>query len=543
LWAASLSSVLDPCAVNLRAAPAWALGSREGNRFGLMITLGLLLFAAVWLAHLSYTALSPPTDNIEQLTWVHSLEWGYYKHPPLPTWLFWLPAQLFGVHAWTSYVTGAAFTLASMGLFWQLLSQLRGRRYATLALLAVLCISYYNGRLYYYNHNIVLMLCATASASLCWKACSTRRLRWWAALGVALGLGALAKYQIAVTMTSALVFWLQQRGWRDPLQRRGLLLAALIALLVFAPHLQWLPTHDFGPIEYAMESSLGVHLDTAARWEDAVHWLIDQLLNRALPAWLLLATGLYGMRRSAERKLRSGPAAILPRQTDAGRALLLSWGLVPLAFMPLVGIATGADLQLQWGTPFLLFAVPAAMELFGSRFVWSRVPLRPVVKAFGVLQALLLLLSHLTSPRGPEALRDHHWRGFDSDALTRAVEGPARRALSGGAICVVSGPAAPAGALALGLTDRPLVLIDGRYDHSPWVDSERVKTCGVLELQQGHPLTGGQPVGLAFPDLSWRVVPPQFQAGVGEQDVLTASALEGVRNEHLVLRPARISGR
>ena len=75
---------------------------------GHWIALLLLLFGAVWLAHLSYTSLSPPTDNIEQLTWVGALEGGYYKHPPLPTWLFWVPVQLFGVTAWTSYVVGAA---------------------------------------------------------------------------------------------------------------------------------------------------------------------------------------------------------------------------------------------------------------------------------------------------------------------------------------------------------------------------------------------------------------------------------------------------
>lgn len=80
---------------------------------------------------------------------------------------------------------------------------------------------------------------------------------------------------------------------------------------------------------------------------------------------------------------------------------------------------------------------------------------------------------------------------------------------------MVSGPAAPAGALALRLTDRPLVLIDGRYDHSPWVDPERVKTCGVLELLQGQPLTGGQPVGLEFPGLSWRVIPPETTVTAG----------------------------
>ncbi len=482
---------------------------RKGHNSGRSVLMGLLLFAAVWLAHLSYTSLSPPTDNIEQLTWLHSLEWGYYKHPPLPTWLIWVPAQLFGANAWTSYVTGAAFTLASMGLLWSLLSRLRGHHYASLALLAVLCITYYNGRLYYFNHNIVLMFCAAASLTLCWKAHTTGQRRWWAALGVALGLGALAKYQIAVTMASVLVFWFQQRCWREARQRAGLLLAALIVLLIFVPHTLWLRTHEFGPIRYAMESSLGAHLGTTARWTDALHWLIDQLLNRALPAWLLLATALYAMRGVTVKPVSLPPAATDQKTQDSGRALLLSWGLVPLAFMPLVGIFAGADLQLQWGTPFLLFAVPAAMELFSSRVDWRRVPLRPALKAFAVLQGFLLILSHATSPRGPEALRDHHWRAFDSEALARLVEGPARQALSGGAICIVSGPGAPAGALALQLTDRPLVLINGRLDQSPWVSPDQVKSCGVLELREGLSLPDDQPVGARFPRLSWRVIQPE----------------------------------
>ncbi|NMM79160.1 hypothetical protein B2J89_21205, partial [Acidovorax sp. SRB_24] len=45
------------------------------------------LFGVLWLWHLSSVALSPPADNIEQLSWMRSLQWGYYKHPPLPTWM------------------------------------------------------------------------------------------------------------------------------------------------------------------------------------------------------------------------------------------------------------------------------------------------------------------------------------------------------------------------------------------------------------------------------------------------------------------------
>lgn len=502
--------------MTLCRASAEASGSCERARLGVTLSLTLLSFAGVWLAQLSMTSLSPPTDNIEQLTWVRSLEWGYYKHPPLPTWLIWLPSRLLGISAWTSYLTGAAFILGSAIVLWHLLFRLRGRNYATLGLLAVLCITYYNGRLYYYNHNVVLMFFATVSASLCWKAYSTGQSRWWIALGAALGLGALAKYQIAVTVTCLLAFWLQRRAWRDPRQRRGLLAAMLVALLIFVPHLQWLQAHDFGPIQYALESSLGAHLGTAARWEDSSHWLIDQLFNRALPAWLLLAAAVrYGGADTVTRRGRVMQPApfFFGRQADAGRALLLSWGLVPLIFMPISGLATGADLQLQWGTPFLLFAVPAAMEVFGALIDWRQLSLRPAAKAFLFLQMLLLLLSHLTSFRGPEPLRNHHWRDFDGDGLAKALEAPASQALRGGPICVVSGPAAPAGALALRLTDRPLVLIDGRYDRSPWVGPELVQTCGMLELHSKD--AAHNAVIKGFPELSWRVVPPESESIAG----------------------------
>ena len=93
----------------------------------------LLLFAVAWLLHLDHASLTPPADNIEQLTWVASLEAGYYKHPPLPTWLLWLPVRLFGASARTSYAMGAAFTLGTMAVLWQLVARLRGRRHVTVA--------------------------------------------------------------------------------------------------------------------------------------------------------------------------------------------------------------------------------------------------------------------------------------------------------------------------------------------------------------------------------------------------------------------------
>ncbi len=490
--------------------PQPALRGRPGT--GWPITLVLLLFAAVWLPHLALTSLSPPTDNIEQLNWVHSLEWGYYKHPPLATWLLWLPVRIFGVNAWTSYVLGAVVSLATMGLLWRLLARTRGSVFANVALLAVLCISYYSAGLNAYNHNTVLTFWSTASAALCWKAFTSARLRWWAALGLVLGLGMLTKYQIAITMASVLAFWLTQRGWRDARQRQGLLLAALIALLVFTPHLQWLRSHDFGPVQYAIGSSLGAHLDFVGRVQAVSIWLGDQLLNRALPAWLLLAFLFYRSRRATLPATPTTPAD--PRSPDAARYLLLCWGLIPLLFVPLTVLLAGSSVQMRWGTPFLLFAVPAAMELSAARISWSGIPMRQLVRAFVVIQLCLLLLSQLTSTHGPALLRDHHWRSFDSGALARLLEPAALAALSGQPICAISGPGAIAGALALRFADHPQVLIDGRYDYSPWVDAQKIRDCGMLVIGKDGPFPGAQPVGPLFPNLWWHVGTPASMQSV-----------------------------
>ena len=124
---------------------------------GIQLGLLLVMFGSVWLVELAATSLSPPVDNIEQLTWVRSLEWGYYKHPPLPTWLLWLPAEIFGLSSSVTYVLGATLTLGALGLLWRILRNRRSAQTANLVLLGSLCVTFYNGRLYYYNHNIVLL--------------------------------------------------------------------------------------------------------------------------------------------------------------------------------------------------------------------------------------------------------------------------------------------------------------------------------------------------------------------------------------------------
>ena len=111
---------------------AWHLPRAHG-RFAqspLWLASVLALFALAWVAMLVATSASPPADNIEQMVWVQSLQWGYYKHPPFPTWLYWIAARIFGSGPSTSYLVATVLNLSSLTIFWLLVRRLRSRRFA-----------------------------------------------------------------------------------------------------------------------------------------------------------------------------------------------------------------------------------------------------------------------------------------------------------------------------------------------------------------------------------------------------------------------------
>ena len=45
----------------------------------------VLACALIWSLVPAVLLSAPHGDNVEQLNWSHGLQWGYLKHPPLPT--------------------------------------------------------------------------------------------------------------------------------------------------------------------------------------------------------------------------------------------------------------------------------------------------------------------------------------------------------------------------------------------------------------------------------------------------------------------------
>ncbi|MDB5886585.1 MAG: hypothetical protein JWR74_2756, partial [Polaromonas sp.] len=315
------------------------------------------------------------------------------------------------------------------------------------------------------------------AAWFCWRAFADRSRTTWLALGLMLGLGALAKYQIVLAVLSVVAFWALKRGWRDARHVRGLLEAAGVATLVFSPHLWWLFTHDFLPMQYASRSALVAVMPCMQRAAHALHWLADQC-NRLSPAFLL-AVGVWWKTRSVTvGATDAAPSAGSGTHPDA-RRFLVAWGLLPLASIALIGVATGANLQFQWGTAFVLFTCPTLMICCCRKRMIDEVPFDVALRLFLVVQGLLIATMWATSPLSGLGWSKSQTSNFRSVHFAERIGAEARMAF-GGPVPVIGGAANIASALAIRLPERPVVLLDGDYVASPWVSAALVERNGIL---------------------------------------------------------------
>ena len=90
---------------------------------------------ALWVLLASLTNSGQFADNIEQFVWAQSLEPGYWKHPPLPSWLLWGALKLFGFWSGWTYLLSAACFCGTAFFGWRIARRIAGARVAGIAVL------------------------------------------------------------------------------------------------------------------------------------------------------------------------------------------------------------------------------------------------------------------------------------------------------------------------------------------------------------------------------------------------------------------------
>ncbi len=452
------------------------------ERFERALPILLVLYAVLWLSLLLKLYPSSPLDNVEQFVWAQSLEWGYYKHPPLPTWMLASAVKLFGAEQWVAYVMGASVTLGSLFALHRFLKPWFGPEIALLNLLATICVSYYSSRIHYFNHNTVLTACVLGIAICGYQALSVRSLKAWAWVGVWTGLGLLSKYQVVIALIALSAVALQQRAWRDALHRKGVALSVLVAALIITPHVIWLVKYDFPPFRYAGQSAFDAALPWLLSIAETTNWLLDQI-GRVAPGLIVFGLAALGVSRYW-RKIGLGQAPYTPPVlSKLQKTWLLAFGPGTFVLMALICLATQAQPQPQWGTAFALFVPAWFLAARPWRYLqWPpTVLLRYALIAFVIVQALLLYNMINMSRGNTDAIARSRFQNFESQLAVQKVRErlhelglPTPRYLVGTSFI--------AGNVKLLWGSPVQVLIEGDFNKSPWVDRAQFEACGALAV-------------------------------------------------------------
>ncbi|WP_028310114.1 glycosyltransferase family 39 protein [Derxia gummosa] len=460
------------------------------DRHGIARLLALCLGAhlLLWAVLPAAIGLNSPWDNIEELVWSRTLELGYYKHPPLPSWVMHGLVTLFGPSPGLTFFAGAGCVAIALAFVWKLGCELRdgaGRPVApALSLATVLLASlaaYHNLRGLYFNHNVAQLPSLAAAFLFFHRALRLGRRRDWIALGAACGIALLTKYSATLFFASfaALVAWERRLG--EARLWRGIALATAVMLVVLAPHLAWGIAHDFPTLRY-VEHSVG-DMHRMNRFVNLWGFVSTQIV-RLLPVALGLGLVHWLGRRSATAE---GHAAVRGDDLAADRAALLcpsdrrfvlAVGLGPLIITLALALFGGMFIDSPWASMYFLLAGWLAV-LAWPRGGAKALDLGRVLKVVAAIQ-VALAVGYLLGNTLLPSLAGHRGRSnFPGETVSRAaVEAwnPARR----GPLRVVVGDTWLAGNIAIHRKPVPAVFIDADPLKAPWTGDADVAGCGAL---------------------------------------------------------------
>lgn len=318
----------------------------------------LFTVAAVvaWVAWTSFLDTGLYGDNVEQFVWSHSMELGYYKHPPLPTWLMGLALSVLGPHWWLTNALAAA-CVAATGLFtWLTARQLCGERTANIAIILWGLQQCFSVSAEIYNHNTLLVLCLSAlTYSVLRGLSSANDMRWWLASGALAACAMLSKYQAALPLLALVTaIFLTGTARRTYLLWR-LAVVILVFFVCFGPHLYWGITNRFPSLRYASEVIESGGLARRASW--VLTFAVNQI-RMILPLLLTLALLLRFQRADIGGPSSPAQQLQLParRWSDAQVSIWMAclvWG--PVIALVLVSLVSGGALRNHWGVQLFQF--------------------------------------------------------------------------------------------------------------------------------------------------------------------------------------------
>jgi membrane-associated phospholipid phosphatase len=224
------------------------------------LTAAVATLTAVRLVALNFSVVDLFPDEARYWAWAQAPAFGYSSKPPLIAWIIAGAGHICGSSEPCVRAPAPLFYAGTALICYCIARHFYGARAAFWTGLSIALATgvIFSARIISTD---VPLLFFWAIALLAYvKLLDAPTLRWSAVLGLALGLGLLAKYAMIYFLLGALVASFIDSRARAMWRERAFWLGLVIALLVFAPNLIWNATHNFVTFRHTRGNILGAGL-------------------------------------------------------------------------------------------------------------------------------------------------------------------------------------------------------------------------------------------------------------------------------------------
>jgi 4-amino-4-deoxy-L-arabinose transferase-like glycosyltransferase len=345
----------------------------------------LLVLTAARIFSLQLNPFGLYFDEAQYWTWSRAFDWGYFTKPPLIAWVIGATTAVFGDAEWAVRL-GAPLAHAIAGTSIVLL----GRHMYGAAAGAWAGIGYLTLPGIFFSSFIIstdaLLLPLWSIALLAtWRLMTTRAGAWAVVLGLAVGLGVLAKYaMLYFVLCTAMAAWLLP-PMREALKGGRAIIASVIAIAVVTPNIIWNVNNGFATARHTIDNGRFGAADLF-NLDELSEFVFGQASVLGPVMFILLfVIGWVAWRRSSGL-------------TDQDK-FLISYILPPFLFVSAIAFISRANVN------WVAVAYPAAVVWFtgsmlsaakGKRWVWASFL---VNSAIGLVAAYVLTAMPETATR------------------------------------------------------------------------------------------------------------------------------------------------
>ncbi len=290
---------------------------------------------------------------------VWDLQWGYFDQPPLFFWISGFFVKLFGYNNLALRFSSILFfALTTLLLYKITLDIFKNKRAAFFSVLALNISAVFSLSFAIFSQPDAIfiffwLLSFHAVYKLFFPAFEVKDLsvyknskyvlKWWLIFGIAFGLGAISKYNIAFLGFGVFMFCIFNKNQRHWFLHYGPYLSILISLIIFIPVLYWNAQNDW--ISFVFQSSRAGATETSLRWDWFFRSISGQILWLLPWVWVPLVVQMFIVLRNKNKFQSYG---------------LIAWLTFPtIIFFTVVTLWSDLVYHFHWQTPgYLMLFIP-----------------------------------------------------------------------------------------------------------------------------------------------------------------------------------------